>query len=56
MRNIVIASIIMCVAFCSCKKIDGNGELRTDTISITENFNEVRNDTKFDVEVFFARF
>ena len=54
MRNIVIASIIMCVAFCSCKKIEGNGELRTDTISITENFNEVRNDTKFDVEVFFA--
>ncbi len=54
MRNIVIASIIMCVAFCSCKKINGNGELRTDTMSIAENFKEVRNDTKFDVEVFFA--
>ncbi|MBO7133338.1 MAG: DUF2807 domain-containing protein [Bacteroidales bacterium] len=54
MRNIVIASIILCIAFCSCQKINGNGELRTDTISITEKFNEVRNDTKFDVEVLFA--
>ena len=54
MRNIIIASILFCITFCSCQKINGNGEIVTETINISEKFQEVVNDTKFDVEVFFT--
>lgn len=54
MRNIIIVSILMAFAFCSCQKINGNGDIVTETINVGENFHEVVNDTKFDVEVFFS--
>ncbi|MBO7651767.1 MAG: DUF2807 domain-containing protein [Bacteroidales bacterium] len=54
MRNIIIAAIILCVAFCSCKKINGNGDVTTETKNIDEFFQEVVNNTQFDVEVIFA--
>ena len=54
MRNIIVVLTIMVVAFCSCKKISGNGDVITETINLEEYFNEVRNETKFDIEVYFA--
>ncbi|MBO7570664.1 MAG: DUF2807 domain-containing protein [Bacteroidales bacterium] len=54
MRNIIIGAILMCVAFCSCEKVKGNGEIITETRSIDKSFSEVQNDTKFDVEIVFS--
>lgn len=54
MRNIIIASILMLIVFGSCQKIEGNGDVTTKTISIDGTFDEVRNDTKFDVDVVFS--
>ena len=54
MRNIIIATIILSVAFCSCKKIEGNGEVITETYTVNDYFQEVTNETAFDVEVVFS--
>lgn len=54
MRNIIIATIILSVAFCSCKKIEGNGDVITETYTINDYFQEVTNETAFDVEVVFS--
>jgi|GEM_PF-3528911 len=54
MRNIIIASAIMCLAFCSCQKIEGDGNITTETYAINENFQEVTNETAFDVEIVFS--
>ena len=54
MKKILIATIIMTIAFCSCKKIEGDGNVITDTRNINEFFQEVINETAFDVEVVFS--
>ena len=54
MRNFIIAALIACVAFSSCKKIEGNGEVITKTYTISDYFQEVTNETAFDVEVVFS--
>ncbi|MBR5984141.1 MAG: DUF2807 domain-containing protein [Bacteroidales bacterium] len=54
MRNIFFVTILMCVAFCSCEKVKGNGEITTENRAIDGFFTEVENDTKFDVEIEFT--
>ena len=54
MRNFIFATILMCIAFCSCEKIKGNGEITTEDRAIDGFFTEVENDTKFDVEIEFT--
>lgn len=54
MRNIIIVALIACVAFSSCKKIEGNGEIITETYTVNDYFQEVTNETAFNVEVIFS--
>ena len=54
MRNIIIVALIACVAFSSCKKIEGNGDVITKTYTINEYFQEVTNETAFNAEVIFS--
>ena len=54
MRNFVIAALVMCVALSSCKKIEGDGNVVTETYNINEYFQEIRNETPFDVTVIFS--
>ena len=54
MRNIIIVALVLCVALSSCKKIEGNGEVITETYTINEYFQEVSNGTPFDVNVVFS--
>lgn len=54
MRNFVIAALVMCVAFSSCKKIEGDGNVVTENYNINEYFQEVRNETPFDVTIIFS--
>ena len=54
MRNIIITALVLCVALSSCKKIDGDGNVVTETYSINESFEEVTNETAFDVTVIFS--
>ena len=54
MRNIIFAALVLCVAFSSCKKIEGDGNIVTDTFNINEPFEQVTNETAFDVTVVFS--